>query len=59
MLAHLGNICLDLALGNEFLETLDKEKKLEVLKKANNTLILNLSDKVLREIIKCKSAAEV
>ncbi|KAL5562397.1 hypothetical protein UlMin_032144 [Ulmus minor] len=59
MLAHLGNLGLDLALGKEFLESMDEEKKKEVLKKAYNTLILSLSDKVLREIVKCKSAAEV
>ena len=59
MLAHLGNLGLDLALGKEFPESMDEEKKKEVLKKAYNTLILSLSDKVLREIVKCKSAAEV
>ncbi|KAL5540237.1 hypothetical protein UlMin_044477 [Ulmus minor] len=59
MLAHLGNLGLDFALGKEFPESMDEEKKWEVLKKAYNTLILSLSDKVLREIVKCKSAAEV
>lgn len=59
MLAHISNLGLHMALGNEFLETTDGEKKKEVLKKAYNTLILSLSDKVLREIMKCKSAAEV
>ncbi|KAL5540354.1 hypothetical protein UlMin_043023 [Ulmus minor] len=38
---------------------MDDEKKKEVLKKAYNTLILNRSDKVLREIMKCKSVADV
>ncbi|KAL5557874.1 hypothetical protein UlMin_034085 [Ulmus minor] len=46
MLAHLGNLGLDLALGKEFPESMDEEKKKEVLKKAYNTLILSLSDKV-------------
>ena len=51
--------CLDMALENVFPETMDVEKRKEVLKKAYNTLILCLSDKVLREIVKCKSAADV
>ena len=59
MLAHLGNLGLDLALGKEFLESIDEEKKWEVLKKAYKTLILSLSDKMLREIMKCKSVVEV
>ena len=59
MLAHLGNLGLDLALENVFLESMDDKKKMEVLKKAYNTLILSLSDKVLREIVKWKSAADV
>ena len=59
MLAHLGILGLDLALENVFPETMDVEKKKEVLKKAYNTLILCLSDKVLREIVKYKSAAGV
>ncbi|KAL5560698.1 hypothetical protein UlMin_036909 [Ulmus minor] len=46
MLAHLGNLGLNLALGKEFPESIDEEKKMEVLKKAYNTLILSLSDKV-------------
>ena len=58
MLTYLGNFGLDLALGKEFPESMDEEKKREVLKKAYNTLILSLNDKVLREIMKCKSAAE-
>ncbi|KAL5544284.1 hypothetical protein UlMin_008068 [Ulmus minor] len=59
MLAHLGILGLDLALENVFPKTMDVEKRTEVLKKAYNTLILCLSDKVLREIVKCKSAADV
>ncbi|KAL5544596.1 hypothetical protein UlMin_008380 [Ulmus minor] len=61
MLAHLGNLGLDLALGGEskLPESMEEEKKREVLKRAHNTLILSLSDKVLREIVKCKTAAEV
>ncbi|KAL5577191.1 hypothetical protein UlMin_018890 [Ulmus minor] len=47
ILAHLGILGLDLALENIFLETIDVEKRKEVLKKAYNTLILCLSDKVL------------
>ncbi|KAL5554377.1 hypothetical protein UlMin_041778 [Ulmus minor] len=59
MLAHLAILGLDLALENDFSETMDVEKRKEVLKKAYNTLILYLSDKVLREIVQCKSAADV
>ena len=59
MLAHLGNLGLDLALGDDFPETMKDDKKREVLKKAYNTLILSLSDTVLREIVKCKTALEV
>ena len=59
MLAHLGILVLDLALENNFPETMDVEKRREVLKTTYNTLILYLSDKVLREIVKCKSAAYV
>ncbi|KAL5575220.1 hypothetical protein UlMin_016919 [Ulmus minor] len=46
MLAHLSNLGLDFALGKEFPKTMDEEKKGEILKKAYNTLILSLSDKV-------------
>ena len=61
MLAHLGNLGLDLALGGEskLSESMEEEKKRGVLKRAHNTLILSLSDKVLREIVKCKIVAEV
>ena len=59
MLAHLGNLGLDFALDDDFLETMKEDKKMEVLKKAYNTLILSLSDNVMREIVKCKSAKEV
>ncbi|KAL5538516.1 hypothetical protein UlMin_045444 [Ulmus minor] len=54
MLAQLGNLGLDLALGGDskLLVPMDDEKKQEVFKRAYNTLILNLSDKVLREIVK-------
>ena len=38
---------------------MNDEKKRETLRKAYNTLILSLSDKVLREIVQCKSAANV
>ncbi|KAL5575291.1 hypothetical protein UlMin_016990 [Ulmus minor] len=46
MLAHLGNLGFDLALGKEFLETMDEDKKGKFLKNAYNTLILNLSDNI-------------
>ena len=61
MLAHLGNLGLDLALGEEskLLESIEKEKKWEVLERTHNTLILSLNDKVLREIMKYKIATEV
>ena len=59
ILPHLGNLGLDLAQEIFFSETMDDEKKRKVLKKAYNTLILSLSDKVLREIVKCKSVAGV
>ena len=59
MLAHLGNLGLNLALGDDFPKTMKDDKKRKVLKKAYNTLILSLSDKVLREIVKCKIALEV
>ncbi|KAL5555285.1 hypothetical protein UlMin_037521 [Ulmus minor] len=61
MLEHLGNLGLDLALGGEIKlpKSMEEEKKREVLKRDHNTLILILSDKVLREIVKCKTAAKV
>ena len=44
MLAHLDNLGLNLALGGEFSKSMEEEKKWEVLKRAQNTLILKLSD---------------
>ena len=59
MRAHLGNLGLMKALEGKLPETMEVEKKEEALDKAYNTLILCLGDNVLREIVKCKSAAEV
>ena len=61
MLAHLGNMGLVKALegASTLPMTMDDEKKQEVLERAYNTLILSLSDKVSREIMKMKSATEV
>ena len=59
MLAHLGNLGLNLALGDDFPKTMKDDKKRKVLKKAYNTLILSLSDTVLREIVKCKTSLEL
>ena len=59
MLAHLSNLSLDKALegASKLLATMDDENKEEVLKRAYNTLIISLSDKV--EIVKMKSVAAV
>ena len=61
MLAHLGKMGLGKALdGAEKLPaTWDAAKKEEVLERAFNTLILSIGDKVLREVIRCKTAAEI
>ncbi|KAK0599638.1 hypothetical protein LWI29_007194 [Acer saccharum] len=61
MSALLGNLGLDEALEGEdkMPSTYTEEKKKDIMKRAFNTLILSLSDKVLREIAKMKTAAEV
>lgn len=61
MLALLGNLGLDEALEGESKMPADysDEKKKDIMKRAYNTLILSLSDKVIREITKMKTVAEV
>ena len=61
MLAHLGNMGFAKALegADKLPASLTEEKKTEILDKAYNTLILSLNDKVLREVVKCKSAADI
>ena len=61
MLAHLGIMEVDKALEgvSKLPATMDAAKKEKVLKKAYNTLILSLGDKVLREVIKCTTAAKI
>src|SRR6516165_2995933 len=61
MLALLGNMGLDEALEGEdaLPEKWTANKKKEVLKKAYNTLILSLSDKVCRQISYEKTTEEV
>ena len=61
MRALLGNLGLEEALEGEAKKTAtySTEKKKEIGKKAFNTLILGLSDKVLREISKMKTTAEL
>src|SRR6516165_6372436 len=61
MLALLGNMGLDEALEGEDAqpEKWTTDKKKEVLKKAYNTLILSLSDKMCRQISHDKTAKEV
>ncbi|KAK0599734.1 hypothetical protein LWI29_008110 [Acer saccharum] len=61
MSALLSNLGLDEALEGEdkMPSTYTEEKKKDIMKRAFNTLILSLSDKVLREIAKMKTAAEM
>ena len=61
MRALLGNLGLEAALDgkSKMLETNSKEKKNEIGKKAYNTLIFSLGDKVLQEISKMKTTAKL
>ena len=59
MEAHLGNLGLDEALKGESKMSIELtlERKTEILKKEKNTIILSLSDQILRKLVKEKSAA--
>ena len=61
MRALLGNLGLEEALDGEskMPKVYSKEKKKEIIKKAYNTLILSLGDKILREVSKMETAAEL
>ena len=61
MLALLGHMGLDKALEGEskMLASYSDEKKKDIMKRAYNTLILSLSDKVIREINKMKTVTKV
>ncbi|XP_062100617.1 uncharacterized protein LOC133806545 [Humulus lupulus] len=61
MTALLNNLSLNEALLGEarMPTTYSEENKKEMMKKAYNTFILSLSDKVLREVSKMKTAAEI
>ena len=61
MMAHLGNLGLDEALKGEskMPTSLSEKEKSEILKKARNTIVLSLSDQILRKVVKEKSAAEM
>ena len=57
----LGNLGLEEALEGEakMSKNYTTEQKKEIVKKAYNTLILSLGDKVLREVSKMKTAAKI
>ena len=61
MIAHLGNLGLDEALKGEskMPSSLSEKEKSDILKKARNTIVLSLSDQILRKVVKEKSAAEM
>ena len=61
MRASLGNFGLEEALDGKakMLETFSEEKKKEIDKKAFNTLILGLGDKVLQEVSKMTTAQDL
>jgi len=54
MEAHLRNLGLDEALKGEskMSESLTSDRKQEILKKAKNSIILSLSDQILRKVVK-------
>ena len=59
--ALLGNLGLEDALEGEakMPKTYSEDQKREMCKKAFNTLMLSLGDKVLREVSKMTTAAEL
>ena len=61
MIARLANLGLDEALNGELKmpSSLSEKEKLEILKKTRNTIVLSLSDQILRKVVKEKSAAEM
>ena len=61
MIAHLGNLGLDEALKGEskMSSSLSEKERGDILKRARNTIVLCLSDQILRKIVKEKSAAEI
>lgn len=59
MIAHLGNLGLDDALKGESQMPDSIQNKNEILKKARNTIILSLSDQILRKVVKEKSACDM
>ena len=59
MMAHLGNLGYEEALKKESEISIKLENKEDVLKKAKNTIILSLSDQVLRKVVKEKTAYEM
>lgn len=59
MIAHLGNLGLDDALQGESKIPDSIQNKGEVLKKARNTIILSLSDQILRKVVKEKSVCDM
>ena len=60
-MAHLGNLDLDEAPegGTKMSPSLEAKEKVEILKKARNTIILCLCDQILRKVIKEKTAAKM
>lgn len=59
MIAHLGNLSLDEALNGESKMPNTITNKGEILKKTRNTIVLSLSDQILRKVIKEKSACDM
>ena len=59
--AHLGNLGLDEAQKGEakMSPSLEAIENSEILKRARNTIILNLCDKIMRKVNKENTAAEM